>query len=224
MLFTERLFYILELVGTVAFAVSGAMAAIERRLDLFGVVFLGVITAVGGGMIRDVLIGSFPPAVFVDKTYVLIACGASLAVFCVAYFADDMYFNKLKSIDSINNVFDAVGLGAFSVTGARIGISAGYADSAFMCIFLGMLTGIGGGLLRDIMSRSMPFVLHKRVYAVAAILGAGLYFLLYRMGISNAAAIFPAVCVTCLIRILAAHYRWNLPVAVPYRKTVKIKK
>jgi len=221
---TERLFYILEIVGTIAFAVSGAMVAVERRLDLFGVVFLGVITAVGGGMIRDILIGSFPPKMFISVEYVLIACGVSLIVFLAAYFVGHVYFEKIRLIDTVNNIFDAIGLGAFSVTGTRIGISAGYADNIFMCVFLGMLTGIGGGLLRDMMSRSIPFVLQKRIYAVAAIAGAGCYYLLYYFKVSDGAAIFSAVGATCLIRILATYYEWNLPVAVPREESFSIKR
>ena len=221
---TESVFYVLEIVGTIAFAISGAMVAIERRLDLFGVLFLGVITAVGGGMIRDILIGSFPPAMFINMEYVLISCGVSIAVFFVAYFASDTYFNKAHLIDTFNNIFDAIGLGAFSVTGTRIGISAGFSDNAFMCIFLGMLTGIGGGLLRDMMSISIPFVLRKRIYAVAAIAGACLYYLLYYFKAADTIAIFSAVSLTCIIRILATKYEWNLPVAEPDRKKVKIKR
>lgn len=221
---TESVFYVLEIVGTIAFAVSGAMVAIDRRLDLFGVLFLGVITAVGGGMFRDVLIGSFPPAMFVNMEYVLIACGVSLAVFFVAYFASDTYFKKAHFIDTVNNIFDAIGLGAFSVTGTRIGISAGFAENAFMCIFLGMLTGIGGGLLRDMMSVSIPFVLRKRIYAVAAIAGACLYYLLYVLKTDDTIAIFSAVIATCLIRIFATKYEWNLPVATPDRNKEKVRR
>lgn len=210
---TEQIFYILELLGTVAFAVSGAMVAIERRLDLFGVVFLGVITAVGGGMIRDTLIGSFPPSMFLNMEYILLACAVSLLVFLVAYFGGRNYYAKIATIDCVNNIFDAIGLGAFSVTGTRIGIAAGYFDNPFLCIVLGLITGIGGGLLRDMMSRSIPFVLKKRIYAIASLLGASLYFALYTLGIGDALSIFMGVGLTCGIRILATKYRWDLPVA-----------
>lgn len=220
---TKSVFYVLEIVGTIAFAVSGAMVAIERKLDLFGVIFLGIITAVGGGMIRDVLIGSFPPAMFVNMEYVITACAVSIAVFLAAYFASGTYFKNTRLIDTVNNVFDAVGLGAFSVTGTRIGISAGYSENAFMCIFLGMLTGIGGGLLRDMMSLSIPFVLRKRIYAVAAIAGACLYYLLFRLKANDPISIFSAVGLTCLIRILATKYGWNLPVAIPKNQSTQEK-
>lgn len=210
-----QIFYILEIIGTVAFAVSGAMVAVERRLDVFGVVFLGMITAVGGGIIRDLLLGRFPPAAFTNMEYVLTACAVSLAVFLVAYFADKTYFSKAKLAEDVNNIFDAIGLGAFSVSGTQIGIAAGYGDNTFLCIFLGMLTGIGGGLLRDMMSRSVPFVLRKRIYAIAAIMGAAVYYILNRNGVSSALSIFSGVGLTCAIRILATVFKWNLPIAEP---------
>lgn len=216
---TERVFYILELTGTIAFAVSGAMVAIERRLDVFGVVFLGMMTAVGGGIVRDMLIGSLPPTAFVRMEYVLIACGVSLIVFLIAYFARRTYFEKAKRIDDINNIFDAVGLGAFAVSGTRIGVVSGFADNAFLCIFLGLLTGIGGGLLRDIMSRSVPFVLQKRVYALAAIAGSVSYYILSLYSVFDTIAIFAGLVLTCVIRILATVFRWDLPVAHPVEET-----
>jgi uncharacterized membrane protein YeiH len=212
---TESVFYILELTGTIAFAVSGAMVAIERRLDIFGVVFLGMTTAVGGGIVRDMLIGCFPPMAFVRMEYVLIACGVSLAVFLIAYFARRGYFENARRIDDINNIFDAVGLGAFAVSGTRVGIVYGFGENAFLCVFLGLLTGIGGGLLRDVMSRSIPFVLRKRVYAIAALAGSTAYYLLSRGPISDAVAIFAGLALTCLIRILATVFCWDLPVALP---------
>ncbi len=219
---SQQIFYILEIAGTVAFAVSGAMIAIERRLDVFGVVFLGMITAVGGGMIRDMLIGVFPPMAFEHKDYVLTAAAVSLVVFLIAYFARKTYFEKLKLIDDINNIFDAVGLGAFAVSGTRIGIFNGFGDNAFLCIFLGMMTAIGGGLLRDMMSRSVPVVLRKRIYAIAAISGSITYYYLRSFGLKDALSIFIAIGVVVLIRILATVFEWDLPVAVPREKSKQL--
>lgn len=216
---SEHVFYILELTGTIAFAVSGAMVAIERRLDIFGVVFLGMMTAVGGGMIRDMLIGCFPPTAFIRMEYVLIACGVALIVFLVAYFARSTYFKNARRIDDINNIFDAIGLGAFAVSGTRMGIVYGFGENAFLCVFLGLLTGIGGGLLRDVMSRSVPFVLRKRVYAIAALVGSIAYYTLSRCHFPDAVAIFAGLALTCIIRILATVFCWDLPVALPVEGT-----
>ena len=210
---TESIFYILEILGTVAFAVSGAMIAVERGLDLFGVLFLGVITAVGGGAIRDIMMGAIPPAMFVNREYVFIAIGTAAILFATAYFGRHVYFDNTKRLDTVNNIFDAIGLGAFAVSGADAAISAGFGSNAFMCIFLGMFTGIGGGLLRDMMSRSVPVIFRKRIYAIAAIVGAGSYYCLYRFGAGDGVSIFTAVGITLVIRILATVFKWDLPVA-----------
>ena len=212
---SQQIFYILEITGTVAFAVSGAMIAIERGLDVFGVVFLGMITAVGGGILRGVLIGVFPPMAFEHRIYVFTAAAVSILVFLIAYFARRTYFEKLKLIDGINNIFDAVGLGAFAVSGTRIGLQSGFGDNAFLCVFLGMLTAIGGGLLRDMMSRSVPVVLRKRIYAIAAILGSIAYYYLRQWGVRDTLSIFLTVGLVCLIRIMATVFEWDLPVAAP---------
>lgn len=209
----ESIFHALEIIGTIAFAISGAMIAIERRLDLFGVIFLGVITAVGGGIIRDMLIGRFPPAAFVNKEFVFVAIFTAALIFAAAYFAGKVYFKKAALLDTVNNIFDALGLGAFAVSGAMTGAAVGYGDNAFMCIFLGMLTGVGGGLLRDMMSLCVPFVLRKRIYAIAAITGAATYYYLNRLELHNAVSIFAGVGITVIIRILATVFKWNLPVA-----------
>lgn len=217
---TETIFYILELVGTLAFALSGAMLAIKRHLDLFGVIFLGVITAVGGGMIRDILIGNTPPVMFTSVEYVLLAAAASATVFVIAYRSRDSFADKARYIDFVNNIIDAVGLGVFTVTGTRIGMmTAG--DNAFMCIFLGVITGIGGGLLRDTISMAVPVVLRKKIYALASIAGGLCYYYMLRLGALHEVSAFTGVAVVCLIRILAARYRWDLPVALPVTEKVE---
>ena len=166
------IFSFCEAVGTAAFAVSGAMVAVDRGTDIFGVLLMAVFTALGGGTLRDVLIGYFPPRMFTNFHYVLLACLCALVVFVIARVYKERYVAREKMIEQINNVFDAVGLGVFAVSGARIGMEAGFADNMFLTTFLGATTAIGGGMLRDVLLREMPFVLKKRVYAVAAILGA----------------------------------------------------
>lgn len=218
---TESLFYALEIVGTIAFAISGAMTAIERDMDLFGVLFLGLISAVGGGAVRDVLIGCFPPRMFVTMDYVLVAVLAAGLVFLAAYFAGGTYFKSVKRIDMVNNIFDALGLGVFSVSGTAIGLTAGFGENGFFCISLGLITGIGGGLLRDMMSRSIPLVLRRRIYALAALAGALVFFVLTRWGADHAVAAFSGIGATGLIRLLATHFEWNLPVAAPERTGIR---
>ena len=169
-------FYILEIIGTISFAVSGAMIAIKKKVDIFGVLFLGIITAFGGGLMRDITLGNLPPAMFRNTKYLLFATLASLIVFFTASLFKNKYIQNELLIDTINNIFDAIGLGAFSVIGAQLTIQLYGNASTFLIIVMGMITGIGGGILRDLLVREIPFVLKKRVYAVASILGAGTYF------------------------------------------------
>lgn len=211
--YAEMGFKICEVVGTVAFAVSGAMVAIDKKADLFGVLFIAVITTFGGGMTRDVLIGLTPPTVFSSAPYVLLAMGSALAVFIIAGILKDNYIRNELKIENINNIFDAIGLGAFAVMGARSAIHAGY-NGTFLIITMGMITAIGGGLLRDMMLREIPFVLKKRIYALAAIFGAAVYLMLYRLNVDDSICIAAGVAAVFMLRILATIFKWKLPKAI----------
>ena len=202
-----------EFLGTVAFSVSGAMLAVKKRLDIFGVLFLGVVTALGGGTIRDLLLGINPPKMFYNTEYVLLALLSALTVFLVIRLTHGQGFWSGHAMDNLLTFSDALGLGIFAVVGTQAGISAGYGDNPFLCVFLGMVTGVGGGVLRDMMCADIPFVLRKHIYAVAAILGGSIYYLLSRLEVSSPISSLLGMGVTVLIRVLAWHYRWNLPKA-----------
>lgn len=209
---SDIVLYIAEIIGTIAFAVSGAMVAVDKGLDLFGVIFLGVTTALGGGTIRDILIGKIPPSMFYNYYYVLIAFITALIVFIVASFLKRIYVENRKKIEQILNLFDAVGLGVFAVIGTQTGMAAGYDDNPFFCIFLGMTTGVGGGMLRDVLAKQMPYVFVKHIYALAAIGGAFSYYVLVVWcGLDITISAFISMFLIITIRILASHYRWNLP-------------
>lgn len=209
------LFYqIGEWIGTAAFAVSGAMVAVEKRTDLFGVMLLAVFTALGGGTVRDIIIGHFPPRMFENFQYVLLSIVCALIVFIYARMNRDHFLEDEKRIDRVNNVFDAIGLGVFAVSGAHIGVEAGFSENLFLLTFLGMTTAVGGGMLRDVLLREMPFVLKKRVYAVAAIAGALTFSLLNRWGVSSVLAYGVGWAVTTTLRLLATAFKWNLPQAL----------
>ena len=211
MLQNISVFLIVELIGTVAFACSGAMVAIERRLDLLGIIVLGVITAVGGGMIRDILIGVQPPSLFVHPIYVVTALAAVLVLFCIMKFGG-VYQQLLSSegYEVMMNVLDAIGLGVFTVVGMDTAMKAGYEDYRFLTVFLGVITGVGGGILRDIMAVQAPYVLKKHIYACASLAGALCYmWLLPRMDRDGAVVV--SACLVVAIRVLARKYRWNLP-------------
>jgi len=208
---TDLLFSAVELIGTVSFAVSGAMIAIQRRLDLFGVVALGMLTAFGGGVTRDVLLGTVPPRCFYSFHLLLAAFFASLAVFVVASLFRRRYFRSETRIDNVNNFIDAVGLAAFTVSGVQTAISAGHYENPAFCVFLGMLTGVGGGILRDVVSITMPLIFRKRVYATASILGGAVYYLCLRVRLLETASVVVCMVTIVAVRVCATVFHWNLP-------------
>jgi uncharacterized membrane protein YeiH len=207
-------FFLIEIIGTAAFACSGGMVAIQKGLDLLGVVVLGVTTAVGGGMLRDLLIGICPPTLFVKPVYVTVAAVTSLLLFLmIRYLKASIHMLESERYEGVLNLMDAVGLGAFTVVGIDTAISAGFGEYHFLMIFLGVITGVGGGILRDIMAGETPAVLKKHIYACASLAGAICYDLMIPVLGHNAAMIVSAVLVV-VIRVLARKYRWNLPTAL----------
>lgn len=213
MAFGEIFFSVLEVAGTISFAVSGAMAALEKRVDLFGVIFLGATTALAGGIIRDVLIGKTPPSAFSNYRYMAIAVVTAAIVFLIAWLSKEHYEHNVDVVSAVNNIFDAAGLGAFTITGAKVAMGMGYMDNGFFVVFLAMVTGIGGGVLRDLMIGEIPFVLRKRIYAVASILGGIVYYQLVRHRMDDMAAAFIGIGIVFGLRMLATIFKWNLPKA-----------
>ncbi len=205
----QQVMFILELIGAAAFAVSGAMAAIEKRADIFGVLFLAITTALGGGVIRDVLIGRIPPVMFVSYWYLLISVVAALAVFIDAYVRSEKYKLHIEKLDAVNNIFDAIGLAVFTISGMNAAI--GVSDNVILLLFVGMSTGIGGGMLRDVMTNTMPKVLRKRIYAVASLLGGGLYYAMLHLGAGELASAGCGMLFIFVLRLLATINKWNLP-------------
>jgi uncharacterized membrane protein YeiH len=207
----ENAFYVLELIGVAAFAISGAAAAIDKHADVFGVIFLGMTTALGGGVIRDVFLGSLPPMMFSNYIYVAVAVGVSALMFIAALIWHDRYFSKREKIDAVVNVFDAVGLGVFTVSGMNLAIAHDGIGNFLLIIVLGVATGIGGGMLRDVMIGEIPFVLRKRVYAVASLAGGIVYYLMYSYRLNNVWSAVTGIAVVFAIRMLATAFRWSLP-------------
>lgn len=202
---------IMEIIGTIAFAVSGALVAIGARMDLFGVVFVGCITAFGGGIVRDLLLGIHPPAIFTDFPIFLIAMMTAVAVFLVACINKKSFHSLKMKIEYINNFFDAIGLAAFTVIGSEVGYVNGFSNNSFIIIVIGMITGIGGGIFRDILIDKTPYVFKKHIYAVPSVLGSLLYFILRKYADSpTLASVLPMLLIVGM-RILAAKYRWSLP-------------
>ena len=207
----DNTMFILELVGVAAFAISGAMVALEKRADAFGIMLLGVITALGGGIIRDLLLGNTPPVMFTSYTYVLVAAAAALAVFLAAYAHRESYRKNMDKIDSVNNVFDAVGLAVFTVSGMNMAIAQTGMGNPFLVIVLGVVTGVGGGVLRDTMLGVMVKLLRKRIYALASLAGGVVYYLLLLTGAGEMLSAFAGMLVIFALRVLATVFKWNLP-------------
>lgn len=208
---TETILLILEIVGTIAFAVSGAFVAIKVRFDIFGVLVIGCVTAFGGGMIRDVLIGSTPPAVFSRWYMILIAGLTSLAVFLIAWIYRKKFDEVREKIENINNIFDALGLAAFTVMGTELAFSKGLDFNPLLSVTLGVLTGVGGGVLRDILTETPPYIFKKHVYALASIAGGTLYYVLRLFFANTLLASGIAMAFIIAVRLFARKYRWSLP-------------
>ncbi len=201
----------MEIIGTVAFAVSGALVAIDADLDLFGIIFVASITAVGGGILRDILLGIHPPFIFTNYHLCLLAIAVSLVVFVIAFFTRAEFQKFRHKIESINNIFDAFGLAAFTVTGAEVAYTAGYGDNGFLVVAIGMITAVGGGIFRDIITNTTPYVFKKHVYALASIAGGVAFYFCRKFFPSESWGIWLCVGLVVAIRLLATKYRWSLP-------------
>lgn len=202
--------FIMELIGTIAFAISGALIAVRCCLDLFGVVLVGCITSVGGGIMRDLFLGKIPPSIFSNVIFLAIAAATSIAVFIISYFNVEKFETLEKRIENINNIFDAVGLATFSIIGTELTCNAGFSDKAIFSISMGMLTGIGGGIIRDILVDKTPYVLQKHIYALASILGSSTYYFV-RLYCDRLVALIVGITTVIIIRMLATKFHWKLP-------------
>ncbi len=208
----DNIIFALEIIGIVAFAITGVITALEKKFDIFGALVLGVVTSVGGGILRDMILGYLPPAAFRNSVYAVTALITSLAVFVIAYFLGVRIKKHFDVYSQIINIFDSLGLSVFVVGGVNAAIACGFGDNMFLSVFVGTLTGVGGGVMRDIMAGRVPKILRKRVYALAAIIGAIIYYLLITHNIcSSTWAIIIGAGSVLIIRILATVFRWNLP-------------
>lgn len=202
--------YWAELIGIIAFSGTGALMAIEKRLDIFGVVILGIITALGGGVTRDILLGNFPPLMFLNYYYLLLALVTALFIFVISYYKLVKTKTNDKKINWLNSL-DAIGLGAFTIAGMNVAFGTVYGDNQFLVIFVGVITGIGGGMIRDVVIGRVPVVLQKQIYAVAAFIGALTYNFLIAFSINNVISMIIGFLVIVIIRLLSIHYKLQLP-------------
>lgn len=195
----------LNLAGTFAFGLSGGILAVRKQMDLFGVLVLSVATGLGGGIMRDVILGHIPPATLGDWRYPAAASLAGVVVF--------VWFTRLVHHGRFLTAFDAVGLGIFTVTGTTIALGSGLDPAA--SALLGMLTGVGGGVLRDVLAGEVPLIFRSEIYAVASLLGAIIVIVTYEIGLLGAPAEIVAVLATFSLREVSVRRGWRIPIARP---------
>lgn len=202
---------LIENIGIIAFAISGAVVAARKDMDIFGINLLALVTATGGGLIRDLIINSTPPVMFVNPAYTIITVITANIAFVIMYLKKPMPKGISPIYDKLLFWLDTLGLAAFTVDGAFTGIHAGYGDNLFLVAFLGIVTGIGGGIVRDVFADKIPAVLIKHVYAIACIAGSIVTVVLWKYTgnelLSTIAGFFTIV----ILRFLAMHFEWNLP-------------
>jgi uncharacterized membrane protein YeiH len=192
----------LVFLGIIACGVSGALTGISKNLDLFGVICLGLATSLGGGIVRDLLLGETPPGAFVDPSFATASFIASIVTW--------MFYNKAHKIKTIIIVTDAIGLGVFTAVGANKAIEHGL-DDPFIVVAMGLITGIGGGVLRDVFTREIPFVFQKEIYAIASIIGCIVLILTYHV-IPSIISLYLCLIITFAIRIISVRKNYNFPV------------
>jgi uncharacterized membrane protein YeiH len=193
----------LELTGTFAFAISGATLGVRKQLDLFGVLVLAFAAATAGGIARDTLLGATPPAALADWRYLSVSIFAGLVTF--------YGYRRVERLSHPVQLFDAVGLGLFAVTGAQKALAFGLGPSG--AILLGMLSGIGGGIARDLLVAEIPNVLRREFYAVAALLGAACVVVGGALGLPATPTAVAGALVCFVLRYVAIRRNWQLPVA-----------
>ena len=195
------LFTVFELSGIVAFALSGALLGMKKGLDFFGVIMLSVTTALGGGIVRDIIIGNTPPVSFQKPIYFVISAISAVVVLIL--------YEKLYRLQNIIVIVDAIGLGVFTAIGANIAVQHGI-EAPFIVVSLAMTTGIGGSIIRDVFVKEVPYVFRKEVYAVASIIG-GIIFVNARHFFDGNMPLYLSAAVTIIIRLIAIYLHIDLP-------------
>ncbi len=199
----------LNFLGTFAFGLSGGILAVKKRMDLFGVLVLSVATGLGGGIMRDLILGHTPPATITDWHYLAAAALAGIIVF--------LWYNRIANHGTFVTTFDAVGLSVFTVTGTVIALDASLGPAP--AALLGMLTGVGGGVLRDVLAAEVPLIFRSEVYAVASMLGAVIIIVASQAGFSGIRAEILAALATFILRMVSVQRGWKIPVARPKIET-----
>jgi len=194
--------FVLDLFGTMAFAVTGALRAIEHKYDIVGVIILGTTTGLLGGVMRDTILGIFPPYNFSDTIHIALTTIASTIIFFL--------YHRIKKYENMFNIFDAIGLGVFTFTGASIAYSL-FSTNIVLIIISSLLTAFGGGIVRDVLVREPPIVFTKEVYALASFIGVILFLILVNVKVQFEFIAIAVILVTTCIRLISIKLQLNLP-------------
>ena len=205
----DSIFFVFEIIGVVAFSLSGALTAMKKEMDIFGACVLGMTTAIGGGIIRDLILGVTPPAAFVNPLQAVL--GLAIPALTYLPFIQKFFARNKHKVQALSlMIADSVGLGVFTVVGVNACFNTLPNPNAFTAIFLGVITGVGGGVLRDVFSMNLPKIFVKHFYACASIAGAIVAFIL-RLWFDALTASIAGAIVVISLRFLASFLRWNLP-------------
>lgn len=207
---SEILLLIFEIIGTVAFSISGAMLGVKKGMDIFGIIILGLTTAVGGGVIRDIILGINPPITFLDPIYAIIAILTAAVIFLPS--VQKIFLKQPHYYDLAMLTMDSVGLGVFTVVGIQTAYVMTPEHNLFLLIFVGVVTGVGGGVLRDIMAGDRPYIFVKHFYATASLIGAAITSIAW-LYFGQAISMIAGTLVIITLRLCAAKFRWSLPKA-----------
>lgn len=204
----DIIWYMFDMIGTIAFAVSGALVGVARKMDIFGVTVLALATAIGGGIVRDVLLGYFPPNSLRNVVYVTVVLAVTVIVFLIY---NSRYRKHAMGPRSRGSYLlaDALGLASFTVTGASAGFKL-YPELPIFIVLLGTITAVGGGIIRDMLAQRIPSVLKEDVYALPSIIGGIVYYVMVTSSWESM-AVYGAFTVVLVIRLLAIKYNWSLP-------------
>lgn len=195
------MFHLLDIIGTMAFAMSGALTAMSKKLDPFGVFIIAFVTAVGGGTLRDIMIGRTPVGWMLDLKYVyVIIIGFVLAI---------IFRKKFDRLRTSLFLFDTIGLGVFTLIGLEKGINIGL--HPIVCIALGTMTACFGGVIRDILCTEIPVIFRREIYATICILGGIVFFLLRKLNLDNDVLYLTTSIVIISVRLMAVKFKWYLP-------------
>ena len=195
------MFYTIDILGTIAFAISGVLVAMNKKMDLFGILIIAFVTAVGGGTLRDILIGQTPVSWMKDMNFTYVILGSALFAVIVR--------NKINYLRTSLFLFDTIGIGLYTVVGIEKGLSADL--HPIICIALGTMSACFGGVIRDILCNEIPVIFRKEIYATACILGGLSYFLLRKLPIENDFVFMLAGTIVIVIRLLAVKFKIALP-------------